>query len=142
MEQVPVTHLLFLEKQLIDVHTFIEKIPTLDSAHDWTYDANKGTHKTAPVEQIRTKKITKPVVLYEATDKHPAQVELVSEDITAGTWATVHFSGMLPADEKRAMLTKVVQLQDAVKFAREEANSSVIEKVEVGAKLFDFITTK
>src|SRR5437868_3610172 len=31
----PVTHLLFLEKQLVDLRTFIETLPVLDTAEDW-----------------------------------------------------------------------------------------------------------
>src|SRR5438128_4628235 len=30
LSQVPVTYLLFLEKQLADIHTFVKKLPTLD----------------------------------------------------------------------------------------------------------------
>lgn len=33
----------------------------------------------------------------EATDKHPAQVEVYHEDVPVGYWTTVKFSGALPA---------------------------------------------
>jgi len=140
IENVPVTHLLFLEKQLVDIHTFIDKLPTLDAAQDWTYDENKGCFKTEPTEQIKTKKHQKPVVMYEATKEHPAQVQLVGEDITVGKWTTVYFSGAIPADKKRAMLEKVQKLQDAVKFAREQANTIDVEDVKEGEQIFEFIT--
>jgi len=32
LSQVPATYLLFLEKQLVDLHTFIKKLPVLDSS--------------------------------------------------------------------------------------------------------------
>src|SRR5690606_21679245 len=35
LEQVPVTYLLFLEKQLTDLGTFVGTIPTLDSGETW-----------------------------------------------------------------------------------------------------------
>src|SRR4029079_13612726 len=35
---VPVTHLLFLEKQLVDLHTFVNKLPTLDPAERWEFN--------------------------------------------------------------------------------------------------------
>ena len=34
---VPATYLLFLEKQLVDMHTFIRKLPTLDPSETWTF---------------------------------------------------------------------------------------------------------
>src|SRR5215813_7622534 len=37
VENVPVTHLLFLEKQLVDIRTFIEALPILDAAEEWEY---------------------------------------------------------------------------------------------------------
>jgi len=139
MTQVPVTHLLFLEKQLADIHAFITKMPTLDPAKDWNYDSNKGFFKTAAVEQNRTTKIQQPVTLAEATKEHPAQVELVSKDVLVGKWATVHFSGAVPADEKRDMLERVLQVQEAVKYAREQANQMDAEKVEIGEEVLSYI---
>jgi hypothetical protein len=32
----------------------------------------------------------------EATEKHPAQVEVYHEDVVVGQWKTVKFSGALP----------------------------------------------
>ena len=43
---VPVTYLLFLEKQLVDIRTFVEKMPTLDENRDWVEDPNSGLYKT------------------------------------------------------------------------------------------------
>lgn len=139
LSDVPVTHLLFIEKQLTDVHTFVEKIPTLDPAYQWQYDENAGAFKTPAIEQIRTKKVQKPVVMYEATKEHPAQVEMVTEDITVGNWSTVHFSGAIPADKKREMLNRISKLQEAVKMAREEANQIEATEQHVGKEIFNFI---
>jgi len=136
---VPVTNLLYLEKQLTDIQTFIDKIPTLDPAAEWEYDANIGCYRTEPIEQVRTKKIQKPIVLYEATKEHPAQVQLATEDVPVGTWSTTFFSGAIPADEKMAMLDRVRGLQEAVKKAREAANSIEVADAEIGKSLFAYI---
>src|SRR5215468_10374951 len=40
LSQAPITYLLFLEKQLVDLHTFIKKLPVLDAAETWTFDAS------------------------------------------------------------------------------------------------------
>ena len=137
--QAPVTNLLFLEKQMTDVHTFISKLPVLETAHDWKYDENKGCYTTAPISQVRTKKVQKPIVLYDATKEHPAQTQLITEDVNVGTWNTTHFSGAIPADKKQAMLQRVEKLQEAVKMAREAANSVDVKDVKVGQGIFDFI---
>src|SRR5215475_6595094 len=48
LPQVPVTYLLFLEKQLIDIHTFVKKLPVLDPAETWTFDTSADTYATEP----------------------------------------------------------------------------------------------
>ncbi len=39
LAQVPATYLLFLEKQLVDLHTFVKKLPVLDASETWNFDA-------------------------------------------------------------------------------------------------------
>src|SRR5215470_9862824 len=38
LEKVPVAYLLFLEKQLVDLHTFVKKLPVLDASETWHHD--------------------------------------------------------------------------------------------------------
>lgn len=96
ISDVPVTHLLFLEKRIDDVLAFINKLPTLDPAKDWEGDPNSACFKSKPVEKLRTVKTPQAFVKYEATPEHPAQVEMVHEDVVAGTWTAINFSGALP----------------------------------------------
>jgi hypothetical protein len=139
LSQVPVTHLLFLEKQLVDLHTFVSKIPVLDPSERWVFDSNVNYYVTQPVETNRNKKVYKNHVKAEATDKHPAQVEVYTEDVKVGTWKTVKFSGAISAKEKQNFLKRVKQLQEAVKFAREDANSCVVKQVKEAEKILDFV---
>jgi hypothetical protein len=74
-----------------------------------------------------------------ATDKHPAQVEMIQEDQSVGTWTTVKFSGAMPATRVAEMLERVERLQKAVKFAREEANSREVEQQNIGKKVFNYL---
>lgn len=136
---VPVTYLLFLEKKLVDIHTFVSKIPTLDPSEEWTFDPNAGCFASKPAETTRTKKVFVPLVLAPATDKHPAQVKEGFEDQIAGFWKTIKFSGALPASRVAEILDRVERLQKAVKFAREEANSREVEQKKVGDKVFNFL---
>lgn len=136
---VPATYLLFLEKQLTDLHTFIRKLPVLDSSETWTQDAADGIWKTAPVETIRTKKVPRNHVKAEATEKHPAQVEVYMEDVPVGRWRTVKMSGALPSNRVQELTERIEKLQQAVKFAREEANAMQAENVEIGEKFFRYL---
>ena len=139
LEQVPVTHLLFLEKQLTDLHTFVGQLPTLDPADTWRWDENSDCYVTEATFSNRTKKVPRSHILYEATKEHPAQVEMYHEDVKVGEWRTVKFSSALPATERNDLIARVRKLQEAVKFAREEANSRDVQDVNIGNKVFDFV---
>jgi hypothetical protein len=139
LEKVPVTYLLFLEKQLKDLRAIIAKLPTLDLADTWHYDAARGCWATEPVKTARTKKIPQNHVLAAATDKHPAQVSMYTVDEIVGYWETVKFSGALTADRVVVLLKRVEALQEAVAFAREQANTLEVTDRKVGAVLFDYL---
>ncbi len=139
LTQVPVTYLLFLEKQLVDLHTFIKKLPTLDAAETWSFDAAADCWATEPVQTVKTKKIPRNHVKAEATEHHPAQVEVYYEDVAVGYWRTVKFSGALPGKRVSELLDRVERLQQAVKFAREEANNTEVADQKVGEKVFQFL---
>lgn len=136
---VPITYLLFVEKQLTDWHTALTKVPVLNPADEWIEDNANGGFRTAPVATLRTKKVPRNHVKAEATDKHPAQVDVYYEDIQVGTWALTKFSGAIPAAKRDVLITRVDRLIDAVKSAREEANSMTIEQKKIGEKFFDFL---
>jgi len=137
--QVPVTHLLFLEKQLVDLNTFVQALPTLDPAETWTYDDKSLVFISNPKETTKTKKVPKVLVKAEATEKHPAQVETYYEDVPIGTWVTVKYSGTISTKEKLEILERIRSLDKAVKLAREEANSIEVETQDFGTKILSYI---
>jgi hypothetical protein len=139
LEGVPVTHLLFLEKQLVDLKTFIEALPTLDAAEEWDYKPEFDAYVSKAARTNRTRKVPKNHIKYEATKEHPAQVEMYMEDVWVGTWTTVKFSGAVPAATKNAMLERVRKLADAVKSAREEANGLEVRARKVGAAVLGYV---
>ncbi|MEU8138223.1 DUF7873 family protein [Streptodolium elevatio] len=139
LRDVPVSYLLFLEKQLVDLATFIRKLPVLDAAESWSQDPSTDTWRTEPVRTVRTKKVPRNHVKAEATAEHPAQVEMYFEDVPVGYWTTVKFSGALPARRINELLGRVEKLQTAVKFAREEANSAEVTDRTIGAVVFDYL---
>ena len=126
-------------KQLTNLHSFVQQIPVLDPAETWVWDENADCYGSQVAVSNRTKKVPRSHILYEATDKHPAQVEMYHEDVKVGQWRTVKFSSALAAQEKNEIIERIQRLQEAVKFAREEANSMEVEQVTVGNKVFDFV---
>lgn len=139
VKNVPATHLLFLEKRLDDLNTFVKKIPILDPAESWVFSTEMSCYATSPSKTIKTKKVPRNNVKYEATDKHPAQVETWMEDIPVGYWSTTKFSGAIPDAERRAMLVRIQKLKDAVQIARGSANSIEVENVSVAEKFLSYI---
>ena len=142
-ERVPVSYLLFMEKQLTDLRTFVNHLPLLSEDDAWEFDANAGLYKSEVTQTHRTKKVQKPIVLYQATPEHPAQTAMVTEDIISGFWSTVKQSGAMPKPEKQALLSRVDALLRAVKEAREAANMiDVVEPPPVAANVFQYLLPK
>lgn len=139
VKDVPITTLLFIEKKLDNIHTFVAKLPVLSSIDNWTLDANSNMYRSDEVYTNKTKKVLRNHVKAAATDKHPAQVDTFSEDIVVGKWKTVKFSGSMPAKEINDCLARVEKLRQAVKFAREEANAAEAKHLHMGEKIFGFI---
>ena len=136
---VPATHLLFLEKSLTDLKTMCEAMPTLDPSEQWVKDEATGMFKSIGQESIRTRKVQRPIVLYDATENHPAQTQLITEDISVGVWDTTKFSGAITQDQKRKIVRRIVALQEAVKQAREQANQIEVQQRKEGSDIMRFI---
>ena len=139
LENVPVTHLLFLEKQLTDLHTFVSTIPTLDSGETWAWDETSDCYASEPFITNRTKKTPRSHILYEATKEHPAQVEMYTEDVKIGEWKTVKFSGSLPVTERNQIIDRIRRMKEAIKFARETANGKDVEQLKTADKIFGYL---
>jgi len=140
LKAIPITILLFLEKQLIDLKTLAQKLPTLPTDRVWTKDEAKNCWVTQQEQTVKTQKVIEPIVKYPATKEHPAQTELISKDKTIGNWSTIHLSGALPETERDIIVSHIEKLQDAVKVAREGANSLEVEWISnVGEVVLGYI---
>lgn len=141
LEQVPTSTLLFLEKQLIDLRTFITALPVLETAKEWVTDSVTGVSRTpTPVKTTRSEKVEETDVVVQPTERHPAQVRDRVRDQIVGTWATTHLSGALTPAQQHKLVGRVNELIDAVKVAREEGNVIMVDDVQIGSALFGFIT--
>lgn len=81
---LPVTYLLFLEKQLSELGAFLSRLPVLDPSETWTFDETADCYATTASQTTRSKKVPRNHVKADATDKHPAQVEMYFEDVLVG----------------------------------------------------------
>lgn len=139
IKQAPATFLIFLEKQLTDLHTIIDKLPVLDPADEWHWDDNADAWASQTTTTVRTKKEPRNHVLAPATEKHPAQVNVYMEDVPVGYWHTVKHSGAIGGSRKNVMLGRVRELREAVKAAREEANMTPAAVVDIADGVFGYL---
>lgn len=125
LKDVPATTLLMLETKLgVDLRKVIAAIPTLDAGTPWVFDSSQSMWKTGPVKTFVTQKQVTPVVLYAATDKHPAQVKEVTSDVPIAAIERTIYSGMVTSGQKAELLGKLDELVAAVKKARQRANAT------------------
>lgn len=137
----PVSFLLFIEKQLTDLRTLVGNLPVLDEAEEWDKDEHSGLYRTSDIKTHRTKKTAKPIVLYQATPEHPAQTQLITEDVIVGYWVQQKLSGAIPKPEKEKLLERIEKLQQATKQAREAANmADEVEVPDVASAIFNYLS--
>lgn len=140
--ELSATALLALEQQLTNIREVYKAIPTLDPTRTWMPDENaakKGVFVSGEEVKFSTKKEEIPLVLYEATKEHPAQVKLVTKDKQVGKYSTVYKSGKITPARKSELLGRIDKLIDTTKRARAKANEAEIIDVKIGNKIFDYI---
>jgi hypothetical protein len=141
-KNLPATFLLGLENKLKQWKEVLDQIPTLSPGVEWKPDEGLGKdifRMVHPEQVLRTKKAFKCQILVAPTDKHPAQIEKWNEEVPVGTFSKAVWSGMLSPSQKSDLLGRLDTLSRAVKQARQRANSTEVEKVEVGQVLVKYL---
>lgn len=141
IKDVPATHLLFLEGVVEDLITAINATPTLDPNERWTWNSNENSWWSEISATMRTKKTKRALVLAPATDKHPAQTQLIDDDVQTHRIETIKSSGAIPLVRKNEMLQRANKLLEEIKQARQRANQTAVTQQKFGDKLFDYIFT-
>lgn len=136
---LPAPALLNLESKLANLRSVMEAIPTNDTTERWEWDAETESYVSAPRTTFRTEKLPKAFVAYEATDKHPAQVQVFTEDVRVGEWTTIIKSGMLSPSQKRDMMARLDKVIAAVKKARQRANDIEVAEIHIADALLSYI---
>ena len=140
LKDAPAIYLLWLEKKLVDIHTFICKLPTLPADTEWEWDSNQMCYRNASeIKTHRTLKVESFQVIVPATDHHPAQIGKNVKDETVGHWTTMKYSGAVKVEEVQAMKDRVEMLMREVKFAREKANQVEVTDMNVGVPILKYV---
>ena len=133
------TSLLALEAHLGKILDLYKTIPTLDTTKKWVFDEQNNFYRTEEEVKFRTIKRPKVIVKYEATEKHPAQTELLNIDFQVGKYETTYFSGKITPTQKARLVGRLESLIESVKLARAKANNVEVNNVKVGEAIFDFV---
>ncbi len=138
---VPTSALLDYERLVEGLRQLALKIPTHDPAKSFAPAPDKGAgiYAARPVEKVRREKHKKVYVLAPATDKHPAQVQLIDEDEPTGTIHEQEWSAMLTPAQKADILARTEHLARAVKRARMRANTAIVDvSRKIGEEMFRY----
>ena len=87
----------------------------------------------------KTEKVRCHKVLYEATEKHPAQIDQWTEDKVVGKFTTKLFSGKMTPIDKSQILARLDKVIAEVKKARMRANQEEAKESKIAKQLFDYI---
>lgn len=139
-QDVPVTTLMFLLKQMQELLNIVKHVPTPDPSIDWVYDENAGllTSKTDQVT-LRTQKVPEVLKKFEPVGQHPGQADIIHVDKPIGEYHKKLFSGALPASQKIQMIERINKLIEALKTARETANLLDIKEQKIADDLFNYV---
>jgi hypothetical protein len=143
LSDMPATFLLGLENKLRKLRDVYDALPTLQQGVKWEEQAGlgKGVYQAVnPDKKVKTAKQFKHQVLYEATDKHPAQIEKWEEQVPVGEYITTVVSGMITPARKAELLGRLDELIQATKKARQRANTATLETSKVGSVIFEHLT--
>jgi len=142
LTDVPVVVLLGMEQRLKELRDCYEKIPTLQPGPTWERDVNMaiGVYRSRhPEERLVTKKTKRALELSPATDKHPAQVMALDEDIPVAKRTVTTWSGMLSVYDKSMLLDRIDALIQAFKRARMRANDATLIERKMGEQIFTYL---
>ena len=140
--KVPATALLELEKRVAEIAALITATPTLDPAKGFVPDEQRGNgiFRAREVNKARTRKEKKVFIKYEATKEHPAQTELLDQDVPVGTVQEQEWSGLITPAHKSELLNRAEMLLRAVRRARSRANEETVDTTKkIGNTLLNYV---
>lgn len=143
LKTIPAAALLRLQHRIGEIKELIQAIPTLDPAKGFQPDSDRGAgiYKARDVQKTRTQKQKKVITLAAATEKFPAQVQIIDVDVPVGRILEQEWSALLTPAIKAELLNRVEKLSRALAKARARANNTEIDarQNKIGKTLLNYI---
>ena len=125
------------------MQSLVNAVPTLDPAKGFSLDSNRNLYRAREVNKTRTRKEKVVLVKYAATKEHPAQTELIDQDVPVGKIQEQEWSGLITPVEKSELLNRVEIVARAVRRARSRANEVTVDlNKKIGKQLLNYIFKK
>lgn len=131
--------LLALEKKMISLRGMYKKIPTLDPTKQWTYNEEKQMYETKVYTRNRIAQKNETIVVVQATDKFPAQTQVVPIQKKTGVYEETFFSKRITVRQKAEMIGRIDEIIDSIQVARAKANKAEVIKVKIGAAILNYV---
>jgi hypothetical protein len=138
LEELPIDELLGLEDRLAKLRALLAEMPTQDASRQWKRAPNLGNHVYEiehPEYATKTKKTPVPIELSKATEQHPANVQLISEDVVVGKFKNIKRTGAATAWQKSEVLMRIDELIIEIKKARQRANETQTVDRKIGFEI-------
>ena len=135
---VPVDELLGLESRLEELRKLFHAMPTnrADTRYAPSDDGRKGSWTAVDADvTTKTERTKEPFIKAPATDKHPAQVDVVEKDVVVGTFTNIKLSGAATTLQKAQAIELVDDLIASTKQARMRANTVEVLEGRVGSAI-------
>jgi hypothetical protein len=141
LADVPVSHLLWLEKQAAHLLAVFQAIPVQSAAENWATANNLpvGQYRTDTVETESTRKNHEWITVVPNSPEHAAQIRENVQDVVSGHWRTVKYTAALPVAQRTELVARAGKLLDAIKMAVTEANHQTVTDEHEGAAIFGFL---
>lgn len=142
LPHVPIDELLGLEARLMKLRLLIAAVPTLDATKYWGPQPQGQAHiweLNFPEVTTKTEKKSIPNVIVQATQHHPAQVQISTRDDVVGRYTTTRRSGAATALQKAEGLKRIDELLVELKQARTRANEAEVANVKISSVLLPLL---
>jgi hypothetical protein len=139
---VPLSFMAVLFDHVTQLESIVSAAPTLDKQKDWALDDDRGCFVSKPEETDATQKRPCNHLLAEATEHHPAQVQVFMDDVKVGVDIKQTHSGAMTPDDKQAMLDRIAALKQAIKASMESAKALDLVPANIGEDIVAFIFGK
>lgn len=140
---VPVSHLLWLEKQFSNFVTVFRALPIQSAAETWDAAANLdlGVLRTPAQDTPTTKKDVDFRVVWAPQEgqSQPPEIREVTRDVQSGIWTTVKFTSAISPQDKELLVSRATDLLNATKQAIVQANHQEAQDVSEGSRIFSFL---